>query len=247
MSKDNDLGLFLRKLETHAVLSDADRAIILALPFTMQTVEPLTYLVREGERMQQCPVLLSGYAYRQKLTGEGARQILSIHIPGEALDFENVFLDQADHNVQALTSCRVAMIPRQALLDLVGASPSVVNAILVSILVEASIFREWILNVGRRDAKTRMAHMLCELAVRLQAQGLGAEECYELPMTQEQLGDALGLTAVHVNRTLRTLSEEGLIVRNRRQVCFPKWRALLEVADFNANYLHLQPQPDPRA
>jgi CRP-like cAMP-binding protein len=107
-------------------------------------------------------------------------------------------------------------------------------------LVDASIFREWTLNVGRRDARTRTAHLLCEFAMRLEVAGLGEQFDYELPMTQDQLADALGLTPVHVNRTLKALEAEGLIERTRRSVRIVNWKALANVGDFDPNYLHLE-------
>jgi CRP-like cAMP-binding protein len=109
-------------------------------------------------------------------------------------------------------------------------------------LVESSIFREWVLNVGRRNSRTRLAHVLCELGVRLEAEGLAEAYGYELPMTQEQLADALGLTPVHVNRTLKTLEAEGLIQRTKRNISFPDWNRLRAIGDFNQRYLHLEPQ-----
>jgi CRP-like cAMP-binding protein len=236
------LELLLRKLQGHSSLDEDDCRQILELPYKLRTVEASTYLVREGERPDLCAVLVSGFAYRQKLTGEGARQILSLHIPGDALDFQHMFVDVADHNVQTLTRGEVAFIPRESLVALARTNPRVGNAILVWTLIEASIFREWILNVGRRDSRTRMAHVLCEFALRLEAQRISSEYQYELPMTQEQLADVLGLTPVHVNRTLQALESEGLITRSRRQVTIPDWEKLREVGDFNERYLHLQPQ-----
>lgn len=236
------LSLLVRKLETHAVLDAEDRAALLALPHTCRTYEASSYLVREGDAPEQCAVLLTGFAYRQKLTGSGMRQIVSMHIPGEALDFQHLFLDVADHNVQTLTRADVATIPRNALRELARSRAGIGNAIFVNTLVEASIFREWILNIGRRDARSRLAHFLCEFAIRLDMQGLTGPEGYELPMSQEQLGDALGLTAVHVNRTIKTLESDGLITRNRRRISFPRWDALRELADFSTRYLHLAQQ-----
>lgn len=236
------LDLLLRKLETHASLSDEDRAAILTLPFTLRTLEPHSYLTREGEAPDHCAVLVTGFAFRHKLTGEGARQICAVHIPGEALDFQTLFLDVADHNVQTLTRSTVAVVPREPLLRLARSHAGVGNAILTTILVEASIFREWILNVGRREAPERIAHLLCEFAVRLDKQGLVAEYGYELPMTQEQLADATGLTPVHINRTLKRLEAQGLIQRDKRKVSFPDWERLRDFSDFNQRYLHLEPQ-----
>jgi CRP-like cAMP-binding protein len=112
----------------------------------------------------------------------------------------------------------------------------------VKILVEASIFREWVLNVGRRDSRARIAHLLCELAVRLNEEGLAKDYGYDLPMTQEQIADAVGLTPVHVNRTLKALEEDGLVIRTKRNISFPEWQRLRSVGDFNQRYLHLEPQ-----
>ena len=236
------LDLLVRKLTLRAELSPDDRAAILALPHTIKTVDASTYLVREGELPGPCAVLLSGFGYRHKLTGDGARQIIAVHIPGEALDFQHLFLDLADHNVQTLTRCEVALVPRQAIRDLMLARPAVANAIMIYILAEASVFREWIMNVGRRHAKARIAHLLCEFAIRLDAQGLSDPAGYTLPMTQEQIGDATGLTSVHVNRMLKALEADGLVSRKGRNLSFPRWQALRDVGDFGERYLHLEKQ-----
>ncbi len=239
---NHPLELLVRNLQLRSHLPKEDREAVLALPFTLHTLEPSTYTVREADPPEFCTVLLSGFAYRQKLTGDGARQIIAIHIPGDALDFQNLFLDISDHSIQMLTRGEVAFVPRPPMQELARSRAAVGHAILVKILVEASIFREWVVNVGRRDSRSRLAHVLCELGVRLEAQGLADEYGYELPMTQEQLADALGLTPVHVNRTLKTLEAEGLIQRTRRKISFPDWNRLRTIADFNQRYLHLEPQ-----
>jgi CRP-like cAMP-binding protein len=241
-NSDNPLDLMVRKLAMHADLSDDDVSTLRALPYTYRVLDAGAYLVRENEVPDQCAVLVSGFAFRQKLTGDGARQIVSIHLPGDPLDLQHLFLDVADHNVQTLTRAEVAIIPRDALRRLARSNASIGHAILVLILIEASIFREWVLNVGRRDSRARLAHLLCEFAVRLDAIGLATSAGYELPMTQEQLADALGLTPVHVNRTLKGLDVDGLITRHRRHVGFPAIKALRQLADFNPRYLHLERQ-----
>ena len=228
----------MRKLESHHGLTVEDRRAVLALPYKLRNLDAQSYTLREGDKPDRCAVLLSGFAFRHKLTGEGARQIMAIHIPGDALDFQNMFLRESDHNVQMLTRGLVAEIPRQPLEELVLSNPNVGRAVLVFALVEASIFREWVLNIGRRDARRRIAHLLCEFAYRLAAQGLSRDGLYELPMTQEQLADATGLTSVHVNRVLQGLQREGLIERDRRMVRFLSWERMRDVADFNARYLH---------
>ena len=239
---NNPLTLLLETLELRTPLPQVDRQAILALPYTLKSLSPGSYAVREGEPPTGCGVLVSGFAYRQKLTGDGGRQILSIHIPGEALDFQNIFLNVADHSVQMLTRGQVALVPRADILKIARSSHAIGHAILVNVLAEASIFREWILNVGRRDAKSRLAHVLCELAVRLDAHGLADDMGYHLPMTQAELADALGLTPVHLNRVLRSLEGDGLINRSKRNVSFPDWERMRDIADFNDRYLHLAEQ-----
>ena len=240
------LELLLRNLEMRAPLPKADRQAILDLPYTLKTLEAATYTIREADPPEFCAVLVSGFAFRQKLTGEGARQIIALQIPGDALDFQNLFLDVSDHNVQMLSRGEVAFINRADLQALARTRPAIGQAILVKILVEAAIFREWVLNVGRRESRSRLAHLLCEMAMRLEALGLTEEYGYELPMTQEQLADALGLTPVHVNRTLKALEAEGLLIRNKRNIAFPDWERMRGVGDFNQRYLHLEPQESVR-
>ena len=242
LASNHPLQGLLDVLELRSPLPEDDRKAVLALPYSMKSLAPGTYAVREGEPPTGCGVLVSGFAYRQKLTGDGGRQILSIHIPGEALDFQNIFLNTADHSVQMLTRGHLALIPRADIQKIARSSASIGHAILVNILVDASIFREWILNVGRRDARSRLAHVLCELAVRLDAHGLAEDMGYHLPMTQAELADALGLTPVHLNRVIRSLEVDGLIVRSKRDVSFPDWERMIDIADFNDRYLHLAVQ-----
>jgi CRP-like cAMP-binding protein len=161
------------------------------------------------------------------------------------VDLQNSMLKVADHSVQMLTSGKVAMIPREAINRVTLERPTIGLAMWIDTLVDASIFREWIANVGRRDARTRIAHLLCEFSLRLKSAGLGDETGYELPMTQEQLADATGLTSVHVNRTIKALQKEGLIERpNPRSIYIGDWRKLADAGDFDSNYLHMQ-QDDP--
>lgn len=236
------LELLARNLEIRSQLSAEARRAVLHLPHVVRTLESGTYTMREAEPPQDCAVLVTGFAYRQKLTGDGARQIVSLHIPGDALDLQHLFLDVTDHSVQMLTRGKVAFISRSHLQDLARSYSEIGHAILVKILVEGSIFREWVLNVGRRDSKSRTAHLLCELAVRLETEGLADHYGFELPMTQEQLADAVGLTPVHINRTLKALEADGLITRTKRNIGFPDWQRLRTVGDFNQRYLHLEQQ-----
>ena len=229
----------IRKFERRASLSDADREALLGLPFRMTRAEPGRYLVREGAIADPSILITSGLAYRHKISADGSRQIVSIHIPGDFVDLEGSLLKVADHNVQALTRCDLAIVPRTAIREMLLAHPQVAFAMWIDTLIDASIFREWIMNIGRRDARERLAHIFCEFALRLETAGMGSTTGYELPMTQEQLADASGLTAVHVNRTLKAMDAEGLIKRERRFILIPDWEKLRSVAGFSELYLHL--------
>lgn len=231
----------VRKLGYWRELDAADRQAILNLPFTMKRLERHGFIVREREKTIHSCLLVSGFAIRHKIVVGGARQIVAIHMKGDLVDLQNSFLTVADHSVQLLTESEVALIPRDAVQKLAFERPNVGMAMWLDTLVEASIFREWIANVGRRNARTRIAHLLCEFSLRLKVAGLGQESEYKLPMTQDEIADCTGLTPVHVNRTLKTLEAEKLIDRrNSRTVTIGDWKKLAKAGDFDSNYLHLR-------
>ncbi|MGH6614819.1 Crp/Fnr family transcriptional regulator [Sphingomonas sp.] len=228
-----------RQIARRAPLSNDGQMALRALSLVTRTYEPSQYLLREGDRPKHCSFLRSGFVYRHKIVGNGGRQIVAIHLEGDFVDVQNILLTESDHNIQALTMTKVLCISREDLVAVSLAHPSLARALWRESLLEASIMREWVANVGRRDARSRTAHMLCELAIRQEAAGIGPREAFDLPMTQEQLGDALGLTAVHINRTLKSLEAAALIARSKRSVTVTDWHGLQRVADFTSGYLHL--------
>ena len=219
-------GSVIRKLERLGNLSDADREAITSLPFSLSRGRASQYIVRERDRVTTCAILLSGYACRHKTTSEGGRQIVSFHLAGDILDLQHLLFPIADHNVQTITEASWASVPVDALRQVARASTAINEALWRDTLIDASIFREWVLNVGRRDAKSRVAHML------------GSPERFELPMSQEQIADATGLTPVHVNRMLQALSSDGIIARDKRRVDILDWKRMRRLADFDPMYLH---------
>ena len=235
------LAPMLRKLQLWTPLSASDQEAVLALPYVERELGAGQYIVWEGDRPQYACLLLSGFAYRHKLAGNGGRQIMSIHMKGDMVDLQNSLLGIADHNVQMLDNGKVAMIPVEAMREIAFARPGVGMAMWYETLVEGSIFREWILNIGRRDALSRIAHLLCEFSLRLDLAELGHQTEYELPITQEQLADAVSLTSVHVNRKLMELEADGLIKRTKRMIQVNDWQALAKVGDFQSRYLHVHP------
>lgn len=237
LDREAALSMMVERLERHRPFSIWDRKAVLGLPAIVKMLEPAAYLVREGETPSQCCVLLSGFMYGHKMTGTGLRQIVSLHMRGDMIDLQNLLTDTADHNIQSLTRAEVALIPRRVLEEMVISRPTVCAAVWAEMLIETSILREWVVNIGRRDALGRIAHLICELAIRLEDAGLGEGRRQSMPLTQEQLADAVGLTSVHVNRILQQMKAEGLIRREKRQVIIEDWRRMRSVGDFNPAYL----------
>ncbi len=234
----SSLSLMIRRLEAIVPLPEADLDALSDLPHRLDTWASGSILVAEGELRGQCTVLLSGFAFRQKWTLEGKRQIVSMYVPGDPLDFDRLFLTVRDENIRAATRCNTAVIPRDDLIALSRHRPAIFNAVIASTLVDAAITRERLVDIGRRNGRARVAHLLCEFAVRFKVRGLPLDQGYDLPLNQDEIADALGLTPVHVNRMLKSLEKDGLIKRTGRRFNFPRWHDLCEVADFSSRYLY---------
>lgn len=237
-SSEHALAPMIRKLSRRMELGTDDIAVLERLPHKVKEVDRGRYIVREGDKPDLCMAIIDGFLYRSKVTGDGGRQILSIHIHGDLVCTHDHLLGKADHNIQALTDVRVAMIPQNALFDAVDEHPVLARALWRDNLIDASVAREWLLSVGRRDARARVAHMICEMAVRAEAAGLGDGSKYVWPLTQEQVGDATGLTSVHINRTVKALRRDELIDFGRSEVRIVDWIGLQTAGDFRSSYLH---------
>ncbi|MEO7541713.1 MAG: Crp/Fnr family transcriptional regulator [Sphingomicrobium sp.] len=235
----NRLDPLVDKLQQWTTLTPDERAAVLSLPCKVEGAKAGKYIVREGDRPIHSCLLIEGFAFRQKLVADGGRSISAIHMRGDVVDLQNSLLGVADHSVQALNNCTLGFIPREAIREIAFALPNVGMAMWYDTLVDGSIFREWIANITRRNAAARIAHLICEFGVRLEAAGLGQKLNYELPMTQEQLADCTGLTPVHVNRTLKALQLNGDITRSVRHVAIADWAKISATADFRSTYLHL--------
>ena len=240
------LDRVIAKLNGRVELDKADREALLKLPTVARSYNPPAYILREGEPPRQhCAFIMSGFALRQKTTSDGARQIVSLHMAGDFLDLQHLFLNVADHSVQALTRLEVIGLDADALQELVLNRPNVARAMWIDALVDSSIYREWVTNVGRRPARARIAHVLCESSLRMDAARIARDNGFELPLTQEQLADAVGLTPVHVNRTLRDLVKDSVVERDKRMIRFSNWNRVAEVGDFNPLYLRLDQSGQP--
>ena len=232
------LGPLVDKLTRRSRLATDETAALLALPTKPASLQAGRYLVREGDTAEACAVLLSGFVFRSKTVRDGGRQILSFHMKGDLLDLQGSILPEADHSIVALTRIEVAYIPHQPIRALIATHPGIAQALWRDTMVDASIFREWILNVGQRDAHQRISHLLCEIALRQEETGIGGNPHYEWPFTQEHIGDATGLTSVHVNRTLQRMRGEGLISTGKQSLTIADWEGLRAAGDFQSGYLH---------
>ena len=228
----------LRKLQLSTLLDADDVKAIERLPIMVKEVAAHNPIVREGERPVQCCLLIDGFLCRSKTTDAGKRQILSIHITGEIPDLQSLHLHVMDHDLTTLSRCTVGLIPHDALRTLTRERPTVAEALWRETLIDAAVFREWIVNVGRRAAVVRLAHLLAEIGTRLQAMDLAPGDRFELPMTQLDIADALGLTPVHVNRVVQELRREGLLELRKHSVSLPDLPRLKELGDFDDLYLH---------
>jgi CRP-like cAMP-binding protein len=184
--------------------------------------------------------VLEGFAYRYKQTESGERQIFSFHIPGDIPDLQSLHLKVLDISISTVSQCRVGFITHQDLWHLCMRYPRIAAAFWRETLIEGAIFREWVVNIGRREAYPRMAHIFCELLVRLRAVGLAEDYACDLPITQGEFADALGVTSVHINRVLQEMRADGLIELNGERLNIPDWEKLKKAGDFDPTYLHLE-------
>jgi CRP-like cAMP-binding protein len=232
--------LMIRKLDSIFPLSDEERQALQDLPVQLAVLDADEDIVRVGDRPSQCCLLLRGFTCVYKLTSEGKRQIMALHVPGDLPDLQSLHLKVMDNSVATMSPSTVGFIQHEDLRRLCDRHPRLTAAFWRETLVDAAIFREWLLNVGRREAYNRMAHLLCELLVRLKAVGLVEDGTFDLPLTQSELADCIGTSNVHVNRVLQELRANGLVRTTGSQVTIPDWEKLKEAGDFDPLYLHLK-------
>jgi CRP-like cAMP-binding protein len=230
----------IRKMESVFTLSDDERQALETLPMQLAVIKADQDIVRIGDSPSRSCLLLSGFACTYKVTVGGKRQIVSFNLPGDVPDLQSLHLKVLDNSISTITTCRVGFITHQDLREICDRYPRITAAFWRETLIDASIFREWVMNVGQREAYQRMAHVLCELLVRLRAVGLVEDHVCDLPITQGEFADALGVTNVHVNRVLQQMRADGLIETKGTQVKVPDWERLKQVGEFDPTYLHLE-------
>lgn len=237
-------SMLIRKLESIATLSDEERRAIQHLPVTTHNLDARRDIVRDGDQPTHCCIILDGWACRYKLLGGGKRQILSFHIPGDILDLQSLHVPTMDHSLTTLTKAVVAFIPHESLRELMARFPSIAAVFWRDTLIDAGIFREWLISMGRRSALEHVAHLFCELYLKLQVVGLAGNFRCQLPLTQADLADALGLTPIHINRVLQEMRGRALITLRSRMLVIEDWDELLRVSEFDPTYLQLESRPN---
>ena len=234
------LALFLSKLELDKALSQPARDAFLSLPTQRRTLDAYRDLVRERDTPGQCSLVETGLVSRYKTLRNGNRQILSFHIAGDFIDLQSALVVVADHGIRTHVRSTFLMIDHGHVLALCAEWPEIQRALWFDTLVDAGIFREWTLNVGRRNARARTAHLLLEFAYRFRQAGMGDGSQFELPVSQNDLADALGVSPVHLNRTLQWLRRERPIRTVSRTVIIEDEPAMVALSGFEPSYL--QPQ-----
>jgi CRP-like cAMP-binding protein len=232
------------KLSRFVHLNEDERKALRHLSRNAKWIPRGTDLVREGDKPASVFLLLEGWAFRYKSLVEGNRQIIAYLLPGDCCDVRKFFFEEIDHSIGLLCDALVAQIPAAEMIDVMNRFPRIERAMMWATLVEEATLREWLLNVGQRNALQRIAHLFCELCVRLRGVHLVDEaQAYALPITQTELGDTTGMTTVHINRSLQRLRSDGLITTRRGKLTILDFDRLAEIAGFNSTYLHIAGPP----
>ena len=232
------LALCLRRLEQRSELTDQDRATVLSWPGIVTHYKSSRDVVRLGEQTRHSCLVMDGMVARFGQTSDGHRQLTALYIPGDMADLHSTVLPLVSSPLQSLISATLYRIPHDVIREAAASSPTLGQALWRDCTVDAQIASEWLLNIGRRGAVEKLAHLICELACRYRAAGLG-EHRFPLLLTQVHVGEALGLTGVHVNRMLRVLRDRELIAMDDGDLVIRDWDGLRAVGDFDPMYLHL--------
>ncbi len=241
MSEPNDriVQPLIRRLKSTAEPSGGVIRALSDLPFTLKSFEAGQDILRDGERSVHCAAVVEGWLCRFKLLPGGGRQIIAFHIAGDMPDLQSLHLGVMDHSLAAVTPCTVALIPHEALRERTARMPDLAAILWRETMIDAALFRGWVTAMGRRSAYGRTAHLFCELHLRQRAVGLAESRLSPMPLRQTDLADAMGLTPVHITRTLGALRKAGLITLQNRALTIHDWDGLSEAAEFDPSYLHL--------
>src|SRR3954452_8879147 len=231
----------LKRLRLTSGITREDEQAILRLPISSRRMDGGQTIVATGDRPSVCCLVIDGFVIRSKIVGEGSRQILAFHQPGDIPDLQSLYLHVLDHEVMTLGDCVLGFIPHDPLRALIRNNPRVTEALWRDTLMDAALFREWICNIGARDAASRLAHLIVEVYERLAAIGRVDNMTFKFPATQIVLAEAIGTSTVHLNRVLQELRTKGLLEVERGEITIFDLEGLRQIADFDPLYLHLDP------
>ncbi len=229
-----------RHLSCLGDLPEPDRTAICGMDGEVRELARLRDQLREGDHPTDVVVVLSGLLYRYTIGPEGARQVHSFYLPTEAPCLETLYIDYMDNNLGAVVDSRIGLIPHDQIYDIIDRYPEARKLLWRQTLVQGAIFREWLVRNSNLPAHASLAHFFCEIFTRARAAGLVEDDSCDLPLTQELVADALGLTAVHVNRTLQLLRANGMVEWRERRLTVSNFEGLADIADFKPRYLHLR-------
>lgn len=238
---------FVRRLGALSALSQDDVAVLLALRGDLARLRGNADIVSPGEDFEYACLVVSGIVARFVQLSDGCRQFTAFHMPGDVANIHRVATPSAGSALQTLSTATIIRVPARDLKAIALASPAISHAFWAYAALDAAVLAQWAVNIGRRDAKSRLAHFLCEMATRSEFCGLGSRNEFILEASQTQIGDALGLTSVHVNRTLKALKESNLISIDGRIVRIMNWPSLAAIGDFDPAYLQLEEQQEEAA
>ena len=233
----------LAKLRVRDDISAEEEAAIRSMCSEVREVRADQVIIRRGQEISESVLLLDGWIARTKDLSDGGRQISELQFSGDFTDIHGFTLKRLDHNIATITPCRIALAPHKKIREVLDRFPHLGRVYWLMTNIDAAIHREWTVSLGRRSALGRMAHLFCEIRERLNVVGLANDDSYDFPLTQQELGECLGLTSVHVNRTLQELRRRGLIEVENRRARILDLKRLKSEGDFDPYYLYLEKRP----
>lgn len=234
-----DIDLFIRKLRARHHLSEQEEEALRSMRCSERLFERNQVMVRSGEELENSMLLVSGFALRSKVAADGSRQIVETNIAGDFIDLHGFILRRLEHEISAASPCVIATVPHSELMRITDRFPRLTRALWFQTLVDASIHREWMLVLGKKRSRARIAQFFCEMHARLNIVGLASESGYALPFNQQELADITGMTPVHLNRCLKELRDSGLVTYRHGQVELHDLAGLVRIAQFDPAYLHI--------
>ncbi len=231
-------GRLIARLQAISGVSLDDRAKLERMPYTVKTFAKGDIIARPGERPLSCCVVLSGFVCRQRIVAT-RNQVTSIYVPGDMPDLHMLHMPVMDRELCSVGDSTIALVSHSSLRKVLEGSAALTNAFWRETLIQAEIHREWVDNLGSREALPRVAHLLCEIAARLESVGLCKQVSFDAPFTQGIIAQAFGISVVHMNRTVQEMRRQGLIEWQGHTIELLRRDDLETLAEFSPTYLHV--------